>query len=194
MTDDEAGEIYKWAEKLCKAQTVTGTPYLSAADHRQQGKVWTAAHAAHLWKCQFAHVKVKCNYKDQLSANRLLVVPTCRRAILAGYTPCSTHMWTRDDTTNEDRSEIVQRWAAEKLTKRLVAVFATQEAKDDNNERAFVKVRRLLALYLFVSAITVGTQCPPFDAFRKNDPDDFREIKSKTINAFFVKHLNGPSS
>ena len=185
MTDNEAIDIIKWAEQLCSAQSLERTPWLSLADRRNivhNTKVWNNPDS--LWKCPFARIQVQCmptNAGPANAYNHLNVVPQCRRAILADYTPCSTHMWDHLETTQEDRLEIALRWQKEALTRRLAASFRTPEAANNDDRTSFDKVRRLLVLYLFVSAITTGTA----------QNNDFRgEAGDGDCTAVFVKSLH----
>jgi len=194
ITDAEATRILAWAEQLCSATAKERTPWLNDADRRphdpannnnQATKVWSAD--ADLWGCPFARILVTCN--SQIQADRMVVVRKCRRAVVSGYTPCSNHMWEHADTTDEDRVEIAKRWVKEALVRRLVTSFRTPAAAEDANDVAsFGAVRRLLALYLFVSAITQGTSFPNFATAQNND---FRQDPANpAYTAVFVKLLH----
>jgi hypothetical protein len=203
MTDAESVQIFAWAEQLCCAQSLERTPWLNPAvrtPHKQDNltRVWSSA--ADLWNCSFARVLVRCNFsmqekeekeeeeeeekeeEEQVHLKRLQIVPQCRRAVLAGYTPCSMHMWDHKQTNSEDRKEILRRWRIEALPRRLVAAFKSQEAGNIDDDRSFGKVKRLLALYLCVAAI--GTPGPNIKSDR-----DFRRDTKKQYEAVFVKSL-----
>ena len=195
ITDAEATRILAWAEQLCSATAKERTPWLNDADRRphipannnnnQATKVWSAD--ADLWGCPFARILVTCN--PITAADRPDVVRKCRRAVVSGYTPCSNHMWDHADTTDEDRVEIAKRWVKEALVRRLVASFRTPNAANDAGDNvSFGAVRRLLALYLFVSAITQGTSFPNFATAHNHD---FREDQARPhYMAVFVKLLH----
>ena len=196
MTDAEATKILAWAEKLCSATAKELTPWLNDADRRPHDeakgiitKIWSKD--ADLWKCPFARIMVYCNPAE--AKDQLLVVRNCRRAVVSGYTPCSEHMWDHKDPTHGDRVEIVNRWGKEALVRRLVKAFRTrQAANDDDDDESFGAVRKLLALYLYVSAITQGRKYPDF---KNADTHNFREEEDDegnydTYTAVFVKSLH----
>ena len=194
MKDAEATTILAWAEKLCSATAKELTPWLNDADRRPHDKakniitkLWSED--ADLWKCSFARILINCNPQQQKQVLKKNVVRDCRRAVVSGYTPCSEHMWDHKDTTNGDRVEIVNRWGKEALVRRLVYAFNTEEAANDNNDDdSFGAVRRLLALYLYVSAITQGRNYPNF---KTAGTHDFREDQTNPeYTAVFVKSLH----
>lgn len=180
MTDQDAAAIFKWAEQLCGATSVERTPWCNQAMRTPQGRWFTAD--AQLWKATFAQVMVLCNPLS--AADRELVVPQCRRAVVCGYVPCSSHMWRHPNTTTEEQREIAKRWGNEALVRRLVAAFQSPDAGNADDRTSFQAVRRLLALYLYVAAITQGVAYPDF-----RTQADFREDPAGSYDAFFVKDL-----
>ena len=179
MTDQDAAAIFKWAEQLCGATSVERTPWRNQAIRTPQNRWFTAD--AQLWKATFAQVMVRCN---PLAADIALVVPRCRCAVVCGYVPCSSHMWRHVGTTTEEQREIAKRWGNEALVRRLVAAFQSPAAGEADDHTSFQAVRRLLALYLYVAAVTQGAAYPDF---RTNN--DFREDPVGSYDAFFVKDL-----
>jgi hypothetical protein len=147
LTDAELARLYEWVHKALKAPMAQRLPFLNEA-RRAQG---AAARAfPQPWAMAFARTAVPANGPP---AARQAFVPRVARAVRAGYVPCSRHLWADSRLLLPARQQILARWAKEALIQRLRAVLQAPAV-------AFADCKDLLALYLYVAAISTNAPFP----------------------------------